>query len=54
MALQPLVMFAFVCVKVKVQEWPLSVMITHYDSEQNQPVSFKSKGECKLFSEVNA
>jgi hypothetical protein len=39
-------------VYVEVQEWPLSVVINHYDSQQNQAVTFKSKGKCEHFSQV--
>lgn len=43
MALPLLVMFTFVYVKIKFQEWSLSVVISHYESKQNQPVTFKVK-----------
>ena len=40
MALPLLVMFTFVYVKIKFQEWSLSVVISHYEIKQNQPVTF--------------
>ena len=46
-------MFTFVYIKIKFREWPLSVVICHYDSKQNQPVTFKSIGECYHFHEAS-